>query len=416
VALWDDFDPVKETWSHYAAQGVDDWALSTAYYRSPTHAYFSSDTSTIKDDYLLTRSFVVPAGAQLSFWHTYRLESGGDGAVLEISTNGGATFTDLGPRITSGGYTGVIATGWGSPIGGRPAWTGGTLGTLREVVVDLSPYAGQTAILRFRLACDDGVGSTGWYIDDVRVAGTFTPTPTNTPMVTPTPMNTPTPVPTGTPISTPTAGPSATPTHTFTPTPTRTPSATPTPTHTPTPTATPPAGVAFWDDFDPVKETWSRYAAQGVDDWALSTAYYRSPTHAYFSSDTSTIKDDYLLTRSFVVPAGAELSFWHTYRLESGGDGAVLEISTNGGAAFTDLGPRITSGGYTGVIATGWGSPIGGRPAWTGGTLGALQEVIVDLSPYAGQAAILRFRLACDDGVGSTGWYIDDVRVAGGGS
>ena len=35
----------------------------------------------------------------------------------------------------------------------------------------------------------------------------------------------------------------------------------------------------------------------------LSTNYSHSPTHAYFSSAPSTVKDDYLLTRSLVVPA-----------------------------------------------------------------------------------------------------------------
>lgn len=73
------------------------------------------------------------------------------------------------------------------------------------------------------------------------------------------------------------------------------------PTSTPTFTLgsspTLPAGVAFWDDFDPVKETRTHYAAQGVDDWRLSTAYPHSSAHAYFSGDTSSIKDDYLLTR-----------------------------------------------------------------------------------------------------------------------
>lgn len=154
---------------HDAAQGTDDWQLVTAYSHSPTHSFFSSDTATVKDDYLRTRVFTVPANAQLSFWHTYQLESGGDGAVIEISTDGGTTFSDLRPYITSGGYTGVIATGYSSPISGRPAWTGGSLGTTREVVVNLSSYAGQSAILRFRLACDNGVGGAGWYIDDVRV-------------------------------------------------------------------------------------------------------------------------------------------------------------------------------------------------------------------------------------------------------
>lgn len=275
--------------------------------------------------------------------------------------------------------------------------------------IDLSGYQ---MVSNFQVRFRANMSNTAdyFYVDDIQVVAGGTG-PTATPTATPTPTRTPTPA--STPTSTPTAGPSPTPTNTATPTPTRTPTTTPTPTLTPTPTATPPAGVVFWDDFDPVRETWSHYAAQGVDDWALSTAYYRSPTHAYFSSDTPTVKDVYLLTRAFVVPAGAQLSFWHTYSLESGGDGAVIEISADGGITFADLGSRILTGGYTGVIATGWGNPIGGRPAWTGGTLGAMQQVVVDLSPYAGQTVILRFRLACDDGVGGAGWYIDDVQVAG---
>lgn len=201
--FWDDFDPVRETWTHYAAQGVDDWALSTAYSHSPSHAYFSSDTSSIKDDYLLTRAFAVPADPQLSFWHTYQLEVGADGAVIEISTDGGTTFTDLAPNILTGSYTGQIATGWGSPISGQLAWTGGSLGVMTEVVVDLSSYAGQTAILRFRMACDSGVGGSGWYVDNVHVdSSTLPPTPTSTPTATFTPTHTPTssttPAPTAT--------------------------------------------------------------------------------------------------------------------------------------------------------------------------------------------------------------------------
>jgi RHS repeat-associated protein len=183
TAFWDDLDPVRETWTSSAAQGTDDWGLSTDYSHSPTHAAFCSEPETVKDDYALTRSILVPTGGQLSFWHTYQLEAGYDGAVIEISTDGGATFTDLESHIATGGYTGQIATDWGSPIAGRSAWTGGSLGPMSEVVVDLSSYAGQSVILRFRLATDTGTGGGGWYIDDVLVSD-FTPTPTPTPIST----------------------------------------------------------------------------------------------------------------------------------------------------------------------------------------------------------------------------------------
>ena len=113
----------------------------------------------------------MPVNARLSFWHTYQLEPNFDGAVIEISTNGGATFSDLQSHITQGSYTGHISTESGSPIAGRMAWTGGGLGMMSQVAIDLSSYTGQNAIVRFRLATDAGTAGGGWYIDDIGVAG-----------------------------------------------------------------------------------------------------------------------------------------------------------------------------------------------------------------------------------------------------
>ena len=37
--------------------------------------------------------------------------------------------------------------------------------------MNLAGYAGQNVQIRFRIACDSSVNSTGWYVDDVLVAG-----------------------------------------------------------------------------------------------------------------------------------------------------------------------------------------------------------------------------------------------------
>ncbi len=170
------------TWTHSAGTGTDNWAQSTGGApHSPTHTFFCPDVTTRNDDYLVTPVFAVPQNASLSFWHTYYLESGADyggssstgydGAVIEISTDGGSTWSDLGSNITQGGYTSTISSSYGSPIAGRQAWSGGSIGTETQVLVDLSSFAGQNAQIRFRLACDQGGGDTGWYIDDVVVSG-----------------------------------------------------------------------------------------------------------------------------------------------------------------------------------------------------------------------------------------------------
>src|SRR5207245_1106291 len=116
------------------------------------------------DNSLLTDPMQLSAGAQLTFRHWFALEASGtagtttayDAGVLEISTDNGATWKDLGSAVTSGGYNKTVSAAFGSPIAGRAAWSGqlnGT-GTLSPVVVDLSSYTGQTARIRFRLATD----------------------------------------------------------------------------------------------------------------------------------------------------------------------------------------------------------------------------------------------------------------------
>src|SRR5205085_8254880 len=87
--------------------------------------------------------------SQLTFWHRYNFEDGYDGGVVEVSTDGGTTWVDVlagGGSFASGGYNGTISGSFGSPIAGRPAWTGGssTVATdsMTQVVVNLGAFAG----------------------------------------------------------------------------------------------------------------------------------------------------------------------------------------------------------------------------------------------------------------------------------
>jgi hypothetical protein len=43
-------------------------------------------------------------------------------------------------------------------------------------------------------------------------------------------------------------------------------------------------------------------------------------------------------------------------------------------------------------------------------------QTLVDLSSWAGQAVKIRFRMASDTSVSSTGWYVDDVAIASAGA
>ena len=107
------------------------------------------------------------------FRNYYALEAdkvngiGFDGGVLEISIGGGA-FTDIitaGGSFVTGGYNLTISTGFQSPIAGRQAWSGNSGGYI-TTIVNLGPnVAGQTVILRFRMASDSSNAAKGWLID-----------------------------------------------------------------------------------------------------------------------------------------------------------------------------------------------------------------------------------------------------------
>jgi hypothetical protein len=204
---------------------------------TPPNAAWVNDPPVISDKYLdgpnvgATESWYV----QLTFRHNFNLEAssedpnvGFDGGVLEISMDGGTTFQDITvwASFEGGEYNRTIATDRGSPLAGRPAWSGNSGGFI-TTVVNLPPEIGN-AVLRWRMASDNAGSSEGWRVDTASVIwchfeGTPTPTPSITP--TPTPTVTPTTTPTATPTvtATPTAAPSATPRQRPTPHPRPTP-------------------------------------------------------------------------------------------------------------------------------------------------------------------------------------------------
>jgi hypothetical protein len=178
VSFYDDLESGAGQWTHQATQGTDHWAISTDQAYSPSHAWYVPDDGITTDTRLWNTTPVsVSAGSTLTFWQRYAFEGTNyDGSVLEISTNGGITWTDLGPHITANGYNGTIASGYSNPLAGRGGWTG-DLTTWTQVSVDLSSFTGQAVQVRWRLGCDSSVSDSGWYIDDVQITSPLPPNP-----------------------------------------------------------------------------------------------------------------------------------------------------------------------------------------------------------------------------------------------
>jgi hypothetical protein len=126
-----------------------------------------------KSDRLMSPPQLLSATSRLTFWHRFSLEPDYDGAVLEVSTNGGVSYSDIlvaGGTFVDGGYNHLMANG---PLANRLAWNGRSAGfptSMTKVEVDLGALAGQTAIFRWHFRADDlnADEAVGWWVDDIR--------------------------------------------------------------------------------------------------------------------------------------------------------------------------------------------------------------------------------------------------------
>ena len=151
--------------------------------------------------------------------------------------------------------------------------------------------------------------------------------------------------------------------------------------------------------------------------WSASAARAHTGSRAYFANGVPTSTCAALTTPPLVLgPAGSPsvLSFW-SFRdgLESGYDGGVVEISTNGGSGWTKV---ATIPAYPATFATDSASCAAttqapSRAGFTGNDAAWQGPYAVDLAPFADQLVELRFDFGTDPAVTSTGWYVDDVQV-----
>ncbi|MEP7212046.1 MAG: M36 family metallopeptidase [Acidobacteriota bacterium] len=162
------------------------WTTTTTGPSSAPNSAFANDPAAVNLSSLVSPSVAISSTtAQVKFKNKYITENTFDGAVLEISIAGGAWQDILaaGGTFVSGGYNGTLSTSFSNPLGGRAAWTGTSAGGYINSVANLPAAAnGQNVQLRWRMASDVSVASTGINVDDVEIisgynCGGVTPPP-----------------------------------------------------------------------------------------------------------------------------------------------------------------------------------------------------------------------------------------------
>jgi hypothetical protein len=97
-----------------------------------------------------------------------------DGAVIELSTDGGATWRDVTALGANPGYNATLVGTGNNPLRGRMAYSGTSAGFPALQPLELNfgnQFAGTTFQIRFRLGTDGGGVLVGWLLDDITVHG-----------------------------------------------------------------------------------------------------------------------------------------------------------------------------------------------------------------------------------------------------
>ena len=129
------------------------WGLTSAHFHSITTSYTDSPSGNY-GDYRNTWieladpiDFTNALAAELRFWHKVDTEENWDFCYVEASTDGGATWLQIGERFH-----------------GNWPWA--------QIVLPLGDFVGTASFkVRFRFTSDTYITEDGWYVDDVEIYG-----------------------------------------------------------------------------------------------------------------------------------------------------------------------------------------------------------------------------------------------------
>lgn len=178
--LAEDMESGASGWTHGASAGSDRWSLGSAARRGAFAWQATAPAAgAANDQWLVSAPITLPADLtkpSVRFWQQQSIKASASGtvcqdaAILEVSDDGGQTWSQLTTALQATPYDGSVSTAFQNPLAGRQAWCGDPRG-YAHTVAGLDAYAGRTVRLRFRLAHDrfEHRAGVNWAIDDLTV-------------------------------------------------------------------------------------------------------------------------------------------------------------------------------------------------------------------------------------------------------
>ncbi len=132
---------------------------------SGTWEWFGGKADLIDTTLQRTVDLTGKTSAMLSFWTWYDIEPYWDYGFVQVSTDGGATWTSLPIEGTTSEHDPDALP---DIVANLPGFTGNSGGWLNKTF-DLSAYAGNSIELQFRYMTDNYTTLAGFYVDDISV-------------------------------------------------------------------------------------------------------------------------------------------------------------------------------------------------------------------------------------------------------
>ncbi|HOP06438.1 MAG TPA: M14 family zinc carboxypeptidase [candidate division Zixibacteria bacterium] len=140
---------------NWSNQGFE---LATGRRHSHPSSFYSQSGNSLSQTLDMTQDITVETGDQLTFWAFYDIETDWDYAYVEVSVDGGSSFTPI---------PGSITTTYDPYGNNRGNGITGQSGSWVEATFDLAAYVGQSIRVRFSYYTDGYVANEGFYIDDI---------------------------------------------------------------------------------------------------------------------------------------------------------------------------------------------------------------------------------------------------------
>ena len=172
----------------------------------------------------------------------------------------------------------------------------------------------------------------------------------------------------------------------------------------------------FFDDMEDGDAFWLIIDGENTNLFGLQDVFVKSGENAWRVTNPNEDSEQYLQLDEEILVTGNQptLRFAHRYSIDEGTSGGIVEISTDGGTSWNDLGPHFIRNGYVGPLAITLFLEDDLEGFW-----GRSEEFItsyIDLRAFMGERVTIRYRFGSllydNNNVPNKfydGWFIDDV-------